>query len=127
MTNENPWEVEHNGHFAWFQRSLLIGDYAPGRVPSSRFVVYDDGRAASPLEAPKCETCGDVPETNELIVIETTTGDAHFLAPFRSGLRKWPKPTDTKTCWWCNTAGAGAPTSPPLCEQCQAYLAGRKI
>ena len=128
MLDECPWEIEHDGHFAWFQRSLLIGDFAPRRVPLSRFVVCADGRAADPRTEPTCATCGATPRTDELIAVERATGDSHFLAPYRSGLAKWPKPTDTKkNCWWCNTARSGAETTPPLCSQCQEYLAGRKL
>jgi len=123
MLTECPWEVEHNGHHAWFQRALLIGDFAPGLVPVPWFVVYADGRAASPLDPPKCATCAAVPATNELIVIEIATGDSHFLAPTRSGLKKWPKPTDPKTCWWCNSPRVGAASSPAICEGCAAHLA----
>ena len=126
MIDECPWEIEHNGHFAWFQRSLLIGDFAPRLVPLTRFVVYTDGRAADPRTEATCETCSDVPTTNELIAVEAATGDSHFLAPYRAGLAKWPKPTDPTNCWWCNTKRRGAATTPPLCEQCQKYLAGRK-
>ncbi len=121
----NEWEIEHNGHFAWFQRSLLIGDFAPGLVPRSDFVVDVAGRAADPMAPVQCDTCGAVPETNELIAIESATRDSHFLAPFRAGHAKWPKPTPTETCWWCNTPRASATAQPPLCGQCQAYLAGR--
>lgn len=123
MLTECPWEVEHNGHFAWFQRSLLIGDFAPGLVPVPWFVVYPDGLAADPRIDPTCVTCGEVPETNELIVIERATGDSHFLAPCRAGLKKWSKPTDPKTCWWCNSPRVAAASTPPLCEACAEYLA----
>ena len=125
MIDECPWEIEHNGHYAWYQRSLLIGDFAPRLEPSPRFIVYADGLVADPRVAPSCETCGAVPETNELIAVEINTDDSHFLAPFRAGLAKWPKPTAPTNCWWCNTKRSGAATTPPLCEQCQAYLAGR--
>lgn len=119
------WTIEHNGHFAWFQRALMIGDLAPGLEPRGDFVVYADDRCADPELAPRCATCGEVPATNELVAIETATGDSHFLAPFRQGLRKWPKPTPRDSCWWCNTPRAGATGSPPLCAQCEAHLAGR--
>lgn len=122
-----PWEVQHNGHFAWYQRALLIGDFAPGLTPRADFIVWSDGRSANPDGAPQCETCAMIPDVDKLIAVEIATGDSHFLAPFRAGLQKWPKPTDVSNCWWCNTTGAGATTSPPLCEQCQEYLAGRKV
>lgn len=119
------WTIEHNGHFAWFQRSLMAGDFAPGRQPVSHYVIRPDGRADDPSVAPKCETCGKVPNVDDLIAIETATGDSYFLEPFRKGHRKWPRPTSLDTCWWCNTPNAGAVGNPPLCTQCAEHLAGR--
>lgn len=120
------WTVEHNGHFAWFQRAFMVGDFSPGREAAPFYAVGSDDRDFDPQLPPKCGTCGEVPKTDELIVVETKSGDAHFLAPFRKGLQKWPRPTDHSTCWYCNTAGNGAAEStPPLCRQCADHLAGR--
>jgi len=126
MIDECPWELEHNGHFAWYQRALLIGDFAPGLTPIPDFVVLSRGRSANPDAPPVCETCRVVPDVKELIAIERATGESHYLAPFRKGLTKWPKPTASTSCWWCNSPRVAAASSPPLCEQCQVHLAGRK-
>jgi len=119
------WTIEHHGHFAWFQRSLMIGDFAPRRVPIGNYIVRPDGRCDDPAQVPVCETCGEVPKTDDLIAIETATGDSNFLEPYRRGFKKWPRPTDPNTCWLCNSQRAGATGSPPLCEQCAAHLAGK--
>ena len=126
MLDECPWEIEHDGHHAWFQRALLVGDFAPGRVPSPRFVGYPNGHA-HPDVPPTCSTCGAVPETRDLVAVEIETDDSFFLAAFREGLKKWPKPTDPNTCWWCNSPRVDAETSPPLCVQCRDHLAGRNL
>jgi len=120
MIAECPWIVQHNGHVAWYQRALMIGDLAPGRTAAPWHVVYHDGRVAAPYESPVCPTCNAVPMTDELQVIEIATGSRMFLAPYRALQVAWPVPKEQKNCWWCNLP---APEGyPPLCEGCENHL-----
>ena len=32
MDNERYWDIRHNGHHAWWQRSLVPGDFRPDRL-----------------------------------------------------------------------------------------------
>lgn len=118
-----PWLVMHNGHRAWAQRAFMIGDFAPGRTVAGWYVVDAEGRAADPHAAPVCETCGVVPPVEELNVVEVSTGIKDFLARARE-LKRWPRPTDPKTCWWCNCPGLDLEDG-LLCSGCRAHLSGR--
>ena len=96
------WEVQHLGHPAFYLRTLMPGDFAPGRLPAPRHV--------RPLERPAeglpaevtCGTCGDVPRSEDLEPIERSTGQRGFLGEFRSGRARWPAPTKITSCWMCS-------------------------
>jgi hypothetical protein len=120
MINVSPWAVFHIGHFAWHQRALLPGDFAPGRKVAAWHIVYPDGKVAHPYDSPKCSTCGVTPETSELEVVEKSTGERMFLAPYRALQRPWPQPKNPKNCWWCNLPAP--PGRPPLCDSCVEHL-----
>lgn len=118
------WEIKHHGHFAWFQRSLLPGDFKPGLTPNSFYIVDKDGRAADPFEVPKCETCGEVPEVNDLEPTDPSTLVAGFLDRFRRKIQPhpWPAPSNPKGCWFCGTKGPTVSGSPRICRQCEQHL-----
>lgn len=103
------WEILHGGHHAWYQRALLRGDFRPGLIPCAHYIVDKEGRAADPTTTPTCETCGEVPDVNDLEAVERATGKAGFLESCRSGKRPWPEPTNPLTCWWCNIASTADP------------------
>lgn len=120
-----PWRVLHEGHLAWYQRAALVGDFAPGRPPRPEYVIYSDDRCADPGgEPPVCEGCGQVPKTDDLLLVERLTGACDFLEPFRRGRFPWPPGTDPKTCAWCNVAGLKLrPGYVRLCDGCAETLA----
>lgn len=99
---EWPWLLQHNGHPAWYQRSLLIGDFAPGRRPIANYVLMLSGQLPEPYAHPVCGTCGVEPKSEDMLVVERATGDSSFFASFRSEERSWSRPTNSDTCWYCN-------------------------
>jgi hypothetical protein len=122
---ETPWRIEHLGHFAWFQRSFLAGDFAPGKIPLGNYVIVN-GRAMDPGETPVCGTCGEVPRVEDLEPVDHATEDRGFLDRFRRGLVPWKRAgrTDPSTCWWCNFPGPLVVDQGPvkLCAGCAAHL-----
>jgi len=103
-TGEWPWVVMHGEHPAWYQRSLIVGDFAPGRIPASNYAVSLDGDIFGPDERPFCGTCLAEPLTDELDVMERSTGNSSFLSLYRNPNHRlpWPPPTNPATCWYCN-------------------------
>lgn len=119
-----PWLVIHNGHRAWAQRALMIGDFSPRhKVPAAWYVVDPEGHWADPTSTPVCETCGLVPPLDQLEAVEVATGDRGFLARSRM-LNRWPNATDAKTCWACNCPGAEL-VDGLLCHGCSRHLGGK--
>jgi len=92
------WAVEHIGHPAFYLRTLMPGDFAPGRLPLARHVAdLEGGEDADPV----CGTCGHVPAlSGALEIIERRTGARGFLEPYRAS-GKWPAATPADTCWLC--------------------------
>lgn len=120
MSERAPWHVFHGPHLAWRQRAVMVGDFAPGRLPSAWYVVDAEGRSADPVSVPTCETCGAVPKVESLTVVEVATGERSFLARVRD-MGRWPRPTDPATCWWCNCPGLEMANG-LLCVGCDAHL-----
>lgn len=124
MNERAPWHILHSGHLAWRQRSVMVGDFAPGRPLASWYIVDAEGRAADPLAVPTCETCGVVPPAETLEVVEVATGQRGVLAKSRL-FNRWPRPTDPNTCFWCNCPGLDMANG-LLCAGCEAHLSERK-
>jgi hypothetical protein len=123
MVSECPWLILHHGHTAWYQRSLLRGDFKPGLKPNSWYIVWMDGRAADPYEVPRCVTCNEVPRVQDLEPVEVVTGQHGFLDACRQGSQPWPRPTREDACWWCNTPGLHLVSErPPICRGCAEHL-----
>lgn len=128
MSPECIWRIEHLGHLAWYQRALVAGDFAPGRVPISEYIVDEFGRSANPLSTPKCLTCGVVPGVDDLQSEEVTTKRRGQLHRYRLLMGNpvrlpWPEPTDPTTCFWCNSPTAPVVTvGVRLCVGCAAHL-----
>lgn len=122
ISSECWWEILHGDHHAWFQRSLMAGDFKPGLPPRSEYIVDEDGRVADPDVVPTCGTCGVVPRVEELEPVERITGVRGFLSQFRARLRPWPKPTNPATCWHCNCPGPVVAAG--LCSSCIAHMEG---
>lgn len=122
------WAVEHQGHPAFFLRTLMPGDFGPGRLPLSRHVRSLEGEEDA---APDCGTCGETPEAADLEIIERRTGAQGFLDQYRSGRARWPTATPPGTCWLCCDRTAPAVVTKPgpggrdvaLCAGC-AHLVG---
>ena len=95
------WAIEHQGHPAFYLRGLLPGDFAPGRAPAPRHVATLKGKQYREGKPVTCGTCGRVPETDDLEPVERRTGDREFLAAFRAGRLRWPRPTAPASCWLC--------------------------
>jgi hypothetical protein len=102
--NEWPFVIMHNGHEAWYQRALLMGDFAPGLKPLPNYVITLTGEPVDPYSTPKCGTCKGSPATDDLLPVERATGRSNFLEAFRSGQIPWEKAGRTKaeTCFYCN-------------------------
>lgn len=116
------WTILHNGHFAWYQRALVSGDFKPGKTPRSEYIVDEDGREADFAATPKCTTCGEVPKVEDLEPVERVTQQRGYLDPYRSGREPWRAGTNDNTCFRCNNPAQLAVENPPLCKQCEAYL-----
>jgi len=99
------WLAEHLGHPAFYLRTLMPGDFAPGRLPAPRHVRLLVRGEGLPTEA-TCGTCGEIPRSEDLDVSERSTGSRGFLAAFRSGRAKWPSPTRDESCWMCSGLAA---------------------
>lgn len=121
------WAVEHKGHPAFYLRALMAGDFAPGLLPLARHAHGLDGRQ---LEVVRCETCGEVPRSEDLEPIERRTHVRGFLEAFRLGLgdprrQRWPKPTAPASCWLCSNPRVAADhevDGRAVCAACAAYL-----
>lgn len=119
-----PWTVRHkvqgDKHLAWRQRAFMVGDFLGERPARSDFVIEKDDTPGDWTKRPRCETCGLVPEVEDLIVIERATGADHFLdiakAQRREG-RVW-KATRDDRCRWCQTE-KGTINEQRLCRRCQ--------
>lgn len=129
VTMEWWWIVEHYGHPAFYMRTLMPGDFAPGRLPDPRhvrpLVRPDEGL---PTEV-RCGTCNEIPRAEDLELIERSTGARGFLDAFRSGKAKWPAPTLSTTCWLCSNRQAPVVgrarlrgTEVPVCAGCAKHL-----
>lgn len=120
------WAVEHRGHPAFYMRTLMAGDLAPGRLPLPRHVRALDGNEDA---AVVCGTCEESPAAADLEVIERQTGLRDFLKEYRSGRVRWPKPTDPATCWSCSMRRVPADRvidGHNVCAQCEAHLLKRR-
>ncbi len=95
------WAVEHRGHPAFYLRTLMPGDFAPGRLPASRHVLQLDGTRAAQDRSATCGSCGELPAAADLEPIERATGDRGHLQPRRDGRAPWPRATDPASCWLC--------------------------
>ncbi len=125
VSSDAPWLVAHLGHFAWFQRAVLAGDFRPDLRPRSEYVIRIDGRSEDPSGVePICSTCGLVPENDDLELFERATGTCGFLEPYRSGRLPWPPPTREDSCSWCNTPRLELAVEAPikLCFSCLLTL-----
>jgi hypothetical protein len=118
------WAVEHRGHPFAFLRSLMLGDFAPGRLPLRRHLralgspLWPD-RSVTPPVCP----CGVPLVSEDLVVIERATGARHFLnLPRLTG--RWPKPTDPASCWEC--CGSLTPLRDiygvQVCDRCVPFI-----
>lgn len=119
MNDSAYWQIEHNGHLAWYQRALISGDFKPGLTPQATYIVDADGRYVDPATTPTCATCGEVPDVDDLDAVERVTGRRDFLDGYRSGLDPWPAPTDPAKCRLCNCGPAG---DAGLCPTCAAHI-----
>jgi hypothetical protein len=100
--SEWPWLVLHGGHPAWYQRTLLPADFAPGAITRPNYVLTLDGKLLGPSDRPLCGGCGTESVPFALDVEDRSTGRRGILEVFRRGLRPWQKGTDAAHCWWCN-------------------------
>jgi hypothetical protein len=122
------WAVEHRGHPAFYLRALLPGDFAPGRQVAPRHVLSLAGvQATGPAT---CGTCGEVPASEDLDVVERRTGNRGFPIEQRAGRRAWPRATDPASCWLCSTRQQPATVvveqphgEVAVCARCAAFLA----
>jgi hypothetical protein len=126
-----PWEVRHivDGaeHVAWYQRAALVGDFRPGVEPLAAYAVDGEGLAMDPTAPPRCVTCGEVPNTDALDVVNRDNGHRGYLNRYRREEKPapWPEPTDPGSCWWCNCQPSLEPlvcSAPPICARCDAHL-----
>jgi len=95
------WSIEHHGHPAFYLRTLMPGDFAPGRLPAPRHVRLLERGEGLPTEV-RCGTCGEIPRSEDLEPVERQTGHRGFLADYRSGRALWPKQTVPESCWMCS-------------------------
>lgn len=122
------WSVLHKDHPAFYLRTLMPGDFAPGRLPAPRHVRFLERPAEGlPVEV-TCGTCGEVPRSEDLEPIERATGHRGFLAEFRCGRARWPNPTKEQSCWMCsgqapaNTRARLRATEVLVCAGCAKHL-----
>lgn len=119
------WTILHRGHHAWYQRSLLAGDFRPGLTPRSEYIVDVEGRNADPAAVPRCSTCSEIPDVNDLEPMDRESGERGFLDRYRAAdVRRrepWPKPTANHTCWHCNCPGPVDEAG--MCGACARFLA----
>lgn len=98
-----PEEIEKaTPHPAFYLRTLMPGDFAPGRLPAPRHVRPLVRPAEGLPSEVTCGTCGEVPRSEDIEIVERETGQRGFLAEYRSGRAKWPKPTAEASCWGCS-------------------------
>jgi hypothetical protein len=95
------WAIEHRGHPFAFLRSLMPGDFAPGRLPLPRHLMKYGGPLWPPPADSVCP-CGETPSSDDLVVIERESGDRSFIAKLRARGR-WPDATDPSRCWECGS------------------------
>lgn len=125
------WEVQHLGHPAFYLRTLMPGDFAPGRLPAPRHVRLLVRPAEGLPTEVTCGTCGEVPRSEDLEPIERSTGQRGFLGEFRNGRAKWPRQTREASCWMCSgQAPAESParlrgTEVFVCAGCAKHLERR--
>lgn len=126
------WLVEHRGHQAFYMRTLMPGDFAPGRLPSTRHVRLLERPADGLPTEVRCGTCLEIPRSEDLEVIERSTGGRGFLDGFRSGRSRWPSPTRDESCWMCSDRQAPAigearlrGTDVRVCARCANHLGRR--
>lgn len=122
LSDECWWVILHNGHLAWYQRGMMAGDFKPGLQPRSEYIVDAAGRCADPASVPRCVTCDQVPNVDDLEPVERKTGHRGFLVGFRQKLRPWPRPTSDATCWYCNCPGELVADGSGLCAGCSKHL-----
>ncbi len=126
---ECRWQVWHapdgvQPHRAFRLRALLIGNFRPGRVIRGFMVIAPDGHPPRPLTDPvKCQVCDLVPDVNDLAVECRITGQRQWLAPYRRGLRKWPRPRWEDRCWWCQAPDSDV-YADGLCPRCTSLRDG---
>jgi hypothetical protein len=98
-----PWLILHNDHPAWYQRALLPGDFAPGRMPMPNYILTLTGEIPK-LGQVRCGTCKKKPAVEDLEPVERTTGQTGFLDRYRYGRRPvpWPEGLNPTNCWNCN-------------------------
>jgi len=89
------WAAWHGSHIAFYLRTFMIGDFAPGQRPLDRHTMAD------PRYCRGCAGRDPVP-VEELRVVERLSGMANFLDDFRAGRKPWPPPTNPDTCWYCS-------------------------
>ena len=146
------WAVEHEGHPAFYLRSLMAGDFAPGETPDERHILKLDGKNP-PATNLKCGTCNKKVAGEDLVPIERATGNRRALDVFRTRRHRWPKRSDRAGCWLCGQKKddprprpAKPPHTPspfepiddepnetkvrgrlvPLCKNCKRHVARRK-
>jgi hypothetical protein len=99
-----PWVVHHKAagdtHLAWRMRAFLLGDFQRKRPAKNDFVINRDGTPGDSRTRPLCETCGVVPKTDDLVVIERSTGARHFLDR-AAEMRLDGKMSEDRLCRWC--------------------------
>ena len=127
------WLVEHataTPHPAFYMRSLMPGDFAPGRLPAPRHVRLLERGEGLPTEV-RCGTCGEIPRSEDLEPVERQTGQRGFLDGFRSGRSRWPLPTKEAACWLCSGRAPAVTvvrlrgTDVRVCEGCAKHLERR--
>ena len=103
-TGEYPWVVLHEGHPAWYQWCLMVGDFAPGKKPLPNYVLRLDGVRPSAHENLKCGTCGKPVKTEDLDVMERSTKKMGWFDNYRRGKKDWQQASITipDTCYHCN-------------------------
>ncbi len=127
------WAVEHQGHPAFYLRALMAGDFAPSRLPLPRHILTLKGEPVAVDGPCVCGTCGKVPASADLDVIERPTGRRGFLDVFRAGSPRgmaWPPATDPASCWLCSSkrdratcrVGLDGVGEVGVCERCAAHL-----
>ncbi len=85
MSEFVPWSIIHRTpageHEAWRQRAVLVGDFRAGVEPIAHYVTDAEGRAADPREVPHCAGCGAVPLTDDLDLMDLTSGRRYDRRP----------------------------------------------